>query len=87
VAIEFDAAKNKVNIANHGVDMAEPEHFDFDTTFMTPDTRRDYGEHRIIAVGFIRDRLHVLVFTMPATTIRVISLRKANRRESKTYHV
>jgi hypothetical protein len=87
VAIEFGAAKNRANIAKHGIDMAEAENFEFDTAFMTADTRHAYGEHRTIALGLIRGRLHVLVFTVRATTIRAISLRKANRREAKTYHV
>jgi uncharacterized DUF497 family protein len=87
VAIELGAAKNKANIAKHGIDMTEAENFELDTAFMTPDTRRAYGEDRTVALGLIRGRLHVLVFTMRATTIRVISLRKANRRAAKAYHV
>jgi uncharacterized DUF497 family protein len=86
VHLEFDNAKNQANIAKHGVDMAEVANFEFDTTLMRPDTRRRYGEHRYIAVGLIRGRVYVLVFTMRGAAVRVISLRKANRREIETYH-
>ena len=83
--IEFDSAKNKANIAKHGVDMAAAADFDFETAKTWPDTRQSYGEDRTIALGFIADRLHVLVFTM-RRTVRVISLRKANNKERKAYH-
>lgn len=38
-----------------------------------------------MALGFIGDRLHVLVFTMRGQTLRVISLRRANERECARY--
>jgi uncharacterized protein len=84
--IEFDDAKNEANIAKHGVDMASAVDFAFDTALTTSDTRRNYEEDRTIALGFIADTLHVLVFTMRGKTLRVISLRKANRKERNAYH-
>jgi hypothetical protein len=66
--------------------MGAAANFDFDTAKTFSDTRRNYGEDRIIALGFIADGLHVLVFTMRGRTLRVISLRKANRKERKAYH-
>ena len=47
--------------------------------------RKDYPERRIIAVGYLDDRLHVLCFSETALGIRVISFRKANKREEKGY--
>ncbi|GLC93784.1 hypothetical protein Tamer19_31920 [Cupriavidus sp. TA19] len=52
---------------------------------MSPNARRDYGEPRYIAVGYLGGRLHVLCFTETSTGIRVISLRKANQREVYSY--
>jgi len=49
------------------------------------DVRNDYQEVRFQAIGFIGDRLHVLVFTPRGKVTRVISLRKANRREERHY--
>jgi uncharacterized DUF497 family protein len=51
----------------------------------TPDNRRSYGEERYIAATPIGARLHVVVFTIRSGTLRIISLRKANRREIKRY--
>jgi len=51
-----------------------------------PDTRKDYGETRWIGIGTIRGRTAVVVFTERGSeTIRIISLRKATRRERKQY--
>ena len=47
--------------------------------------RKSYGELRHVAIGYIHGRLHVLVFTKRGQTVRVISLRKANKREERAY--
>jgi uncharacterized protein len=49
------------------------------------ETRADYGERRFQALGLIATRLHMVVFTPRGTTLHVISLGKANRREVKQY--
>jgi uncharacterized DUF497 family protein len=45
----------------------------------------DYDEHRFRALGPIDGRLYALVFTPRAGKVQLISLRKANRRETKRY--
>jgi uncharacterized protein len=84
--MEFDNGKSIANVAKHGVDMTAAADFDFETAVTWTATRRSYGEARTIAIGFIGHRLHVLVFPMRGRKLRVISLRKANRRESTSYH-
>lgn len=50
------------------------------------DNRADYGEQRFIAIGTLRQRIAVVVYTKRAHDIyRIISMRKANEREKKTY--
>ena len=49
------------------------------------DNRFDYGEVRQVAFGRIRNRLFVCVFVDRAGERRLISLRKANKRELKRY--
>lgn len=83
--ISFDPAKSDANLAKPGVALSEAEGFDFETALIRRDTRADYGEARDVAIGMIGARLHVLVFTMRGATLRVISLRKANRREINLY--
>ena len=57
--------------------------FDFTTAALAIDTRREYGEVRYVAVGYLDNRLHVMCFTETPSGIRVISFRKANSREIK----
>jgi uncharacterized DUF497 family protein len=82
---EWDAAKAEANLGKHGVPFEDVRSFVFDTAVAVRDDRRDYGEIRMIALGFIGDRLHHLVYTRRGEAIRVISLRKANVREIRTY--
>jgi hypothetical protein len=83
--IDFDAAKEAENIAKHGVSFAALAEFAFETAMVEVDDRHEYGERREVAVGYIGRRLHVLVFTVRGEALRAISLRKANRREMRTY--
>jgi hypothetical protein len=85
VNFEWDNAKAARNDERHGVPFTAVSNFDFSTALVFKDDRQEYGEERMIAAGFIKDRLHVLVYTLRASTIRVISLRKANRREIEAY--
>lgn len=83
--ISFDPRKDARNIAERGLSFERAAAFDFETALYETDDRRDYGEARIRAFGFLDGRLHVLVFVETANGIRVISLRRANRREVGRY--
>ena len=49
------------------------------------DTRRDYGEARMIALCAIGERLYCIVYVDREDARRIISLRKANYREVMDY--
>ena len=83
--IEFDPDKNERNIRERGLSFELVWEFDFDTAMIRLDMRRDYGEPRFIALGMIGTRVYNLVFTVRVDRIRVISFRKANRREAYRY--
>lgn len=83
--IEFDPSKNQRNIVERGLSFAEVADFEFESALFWIDDRQDYGEQRIRALGYIGKRLHALVFAETMTGIRVISFRKANKREVKHY--
>jgi uncharacterized protein len=82
---DWDEGKRQANLAKHGVDFAEASSFEWGSAVLRPDMRRDYGETRIEATGFIGDRLHVLLYTPRGPVRRVISLRRANRREIRDW--
>ena len=84
--ITFDPKKNQKNIEERGLSFDRVVEIDFKTAVFREDIRKDYGETRIRLLGKIADRLHVLIFTMvDDDNMRVISFRKANKREVKYY--
>jgi uncharacterized protein len=85
VDISFDPAKNARNIATHGVSLSKAADFDWENSIEVEDLRRNYGERRFKAYGLIESRLHVLIHTPREGRMHVISLRKANKREVRTY--
>jgi uncharacterized DUF497 family protein len=83
---EWDETKNRANMQKHGFDFADAEDIFHGMLIVDPDTREDYGERRWTGLGSIRGRTVHVVFTEPDSgTIRIISLRKASRRESEQY--
>jgi len=59
--------------------------FDWLSAHLEEDTRRDYGEQRFQATGFIGVCLYVVIFANRSGKVRVISLRRANKRERNRY--
>ena len=57
------------------------ERMDLDLAEVSLDDRKDYGEVRLQARGLIDGRLYVIAFTQRGENLRLISLRKANKRE------
>ena len=49
------------------------------------DDRADYGEERFVTLGLLSGRVVVVVHTEAADTIRIISIRKATKREQALY--
>ena len=83
--VDFDPAKNLANRAKHGLSLAEAGAVDWDAAVILPDERADYGEPRWRAYAKINDRLHMAAFTVRGDMKRIISLRRANRRETRRY--
>ncbi|MDR2874377.1 MAG: BrnT family toxin [Methylobacillus sp.] len=84
--IAFDAAKDVKNINKHdGVSLADAKAFEWDDAVVWTDRRKTYGEERMIALGYIGNRLFNVVFVDRDDTRRIISLRKANKREERRY--
>ena len=83
---EWDEAKNRANIAKHGVDFDVAKRI-FDGEVLTRiDARKAYGEVRQVSIGKV-DGMMVLavVHTDRNGGIRIISARFADRDERKSY--
>ena len=83
--IDFDPAKNESNIRERGLSFERVGDFRWDEAIVGEDTRKPYPERRYVAVGYLDGRLHVLCFAETERGIRIISLRKANKREARNY--
>ncbi len=79
--LEWDEKKNAANLLKHGLSFQEIVRFNWEMARLYTDDRKDYGEDRIEARGFVGDRLHIVVFVLRGDRTRLISFRKANRRE------
>ena len=79
---EWDEAKSDACLAARGFDFAFVAVVFADPTLaVAVDDRRDYGEPRLVAIGAIAGRHYTVVFTPRAAKVRIISARRANRRE------
>ncbi len=84
-AFEWDMRKNAANVAKHGIDFEDAVRIFEGPVLESTNTRRDYGEARIIAFGVIDDRELAVVYTMRGERRRIISARRAHSRERKAY--
>lgn len=85
MAIEFDAGKRNLTLANRGLDMGRAQEIFDGATITIEDDRQDYGEQRYFTVGKLDRRMVIVVWTRRGNLRRIISLRKANDREQKIY--
>jgi uncharacterized DUF497 family protein len=82
---EWDEAKNRSNFAKHGLDFADAEQVFAGPCLTFIDDRFDYGEKRLITLGLLAGRAVVIAHAPRGDVTRIISMRKANRREQKIY--
>ena len=82
---DWDASKAANNFAKHSVELAAVEGFDWNTALVRTTLNHVGGEPRLLAYGAIGDRLHALVYSVETRCVRVISLRKASKREVRFY--
>ncbi len=83
---EWDEEKNRRNFAKHGLDFADAEQVLTGRSVTFVDSRVDYGEVRLITLGVLAGRVVVIAHAPRSDDkTRIISMRKANRREQKIY--
>ena len=83
--IEFDPAKDAANQAKHGVSLALAVELDWDAALVWVDARFEYEELRVIALVPKTEILYYVAFVERGAARRIISLRRANRREVRHY--
>jgi uncharacterized DUF497 family protein len=83
--IEFDPRKDADNLAKHGVSLGLASELDWDAALVWVDDRFEYGELRMIALAPRASILYYVAFVDRGDVQRIISLRRATRREVKHY--
>ncbi len=83
--IEFDPAKEVSNLARHGVSLALAGQLDWEAALVWQDDRFEYNELRMIALAPETNTLYYVAFVDRGEVRRIISLRRAERREVKHY--
>ena len=84
--IEFDPHKDEINTSQHqGISLTMAANLEWGLLQAEEDRRRDYGEVRMIGYAPIDRRIYCVIYTDRGNVRRIISLRKANRREVKKY--
>ena len=82
---EWDEAKNRSNLAKHGLSFEDAEQVLSGPCVTFIDDRLDYGEERLITLGLLAGRLVVIAHAPRDEGTRIISMRKGNRREQEIY--
>lgn len=85
MAISYDPAKREQTLVERGLDFADAEQVFAGPQYEFADKRNDYGETRISTVGFLEERMVVVVWTQRNEDRQIISMRKANDREQRKY--
>lgn len=86
---EWDETKRQINLSKHGIDfVAAATIFDDIERIETEDDRQDYGEIRIQVIGEAKPGILFVVYTErdSGNTYRIVSARKANKKERALYN-
>ena len=79
--ITYDPAKREKTLSERGLDFSDAAIVFAGVTLEIEDTRKDYGEKRVICYGLLDGRMVVVGYTPRGADRHVFSMRKANERE------
>jgi hypothetical protein len=83
--LDFDPDKDVGNQSKHGVSLSLAAELDWEAALVWVDERFEYGELRMIALAPETNVLYYVAFVDRGDVRRIISVRRANRREVKHY--
>jgi len=85
VRIAYDPAKRRRALEERGLDFERASEIFEGITLEVEDDRRDYGEKRILCVGFLDGRMVMVGYTPRGIARHVFSMRRCNEREVGRY--
>lgn len=83
--LSWDEEKRQRTLQERGLDFADVALVDWDRALTLADLRCDYGEDRYITYAKVHRRLCVIAWCYREDSVRVFSLRKANKREMRRH--
>ncbi len=81
---EWDAAKNKTNKIKHGIDFENAKGLWLDENRIGIHAPHPV-ENRHIIIGKLQGKLWTAVYTMRSNAVRIISVRRARKKETELY--
>lgn len=82
---EWDDEKNRENRDKHGLSFEDAALVFAGPCVTFDDDRFDYDEERFLTLGLLQGRVVLIAHTWRQERIRIISMRKASRREQEIY--
>ena len=82
----WDEAKRLTNLAKNGLDFADAERVFAGPLVIFEDRSADYQEQRLIGMGLLDLLVVLIVHVVQDDTIRIISMRKADRYETELFY-
>lgn len=79
--LTWDETKRQSALQERGLDFADAEIVFAGPVFEFEDTRRAYGEQRMICFGFLAGRMVAVGYVQRGETRHIFSMRKVNERE------
>ena len=79
--VSYDPSKREKALADRGLDFEDAVAVFDGLTVGVEDTRKDYGEKRVICYGLLAGRMVVVGYTPRGAARHIFSMRKANDRE------
>ena len=83
--ITLDEAKRRLNVKKHGIDFLDAESAFDGPTVTAEDTRLAYGEQRLVTLGMLSGIVVSMTYTERNGDLRIISIRKALKHETRFY--
>ena len=83
--IEFDPVKSAKNAKERGLPFEMAAEIEWRKAVISIDDRFMYGEERRIAFAPMQGRLYAVCYVLRGKKRRIISFRKANKREERLY--
>jgi uncharacterized protein len=83
---EWDESKRESNLSKHGIDFVRATAIFNSPILEREDNRYDYDESRLIAIGETNGVILFVVYTVRGSIYRIISARRATKREQQQYY-